>query len=187
MKNFLIFLSLFLVSLSLSAQSFDSAASSAIPQTVAEVVIKNETGFPLTQMFITKSSTDLWGNEVLKGKAVITPNSSIKISLSISEFDNNYDFKFLDENGNIFVKYEFTVNNSTTLTVYESDSEGSMPSADSITPEEAEIYSTKSALPKKYINGYQQGFLNGYSAGYQAGYEAAKRELSAQNNSEFTY
>ena len=142
--------------------------------------LKNETKTPLTQLYVSKSSTDLWGDEILKGKTSIPVDGSLRLSFSISQYDNLFDIKAMNANGDIFSLFEVLVQNSASVNITNKDYQGTIDSVDSLDSEELEAFNTKSAFPKKYLNGYKQGFLNGYSSGFEAGFAACQKMMRQQ-------
>lgn len=172
MKKSILFFLLALPLLSLQAQS------------AMEIFIRNTTGEEITEIYLSSSASDFWGDNLLKEGTTLPASATLKVSLSAVEGDSRYDILASAKNGSRFQLFDQPVRNRATLILAAKHFSGKLdPAEKENLPEEVkESLTRKSGLPKQYIDGYRRGYLNGYGTGFQAGYEAAKSESDSKSS-----
>jgi len=81
-------------------------------QNLPSVRIVNNTGYAIYHVFVSPSSLDEWGNELL-GEDILEDGETFTVRLPQPlSADNVYDFGISDEDGDVYYKWEVTVTNN---------------------------------------------------------------------------
>ncbi|MBN2651954.1 MAG: hypothetical protein JXR63_06185, partial [Spirochaetales bacterium] len=162
-----------------------------------KIRISNETENTITQIYITPSSSDTWGDNLLRQDLA---NRTFSIfELTVLNGDFFFDIMAVDDKNNVYniVEERFSNNKKLSISTDNLDAEATekykkslaaettteteettaQPS-DSETPPLAAEPEQNQPLPESYV----EGFKDGFSAGYSLGYKQALEELNKQNN-----
>ena len=125
------------------------------------IVIKNETGYEINDIYFSPSAFDDWADDFLMDET-LQDGESIEITLD-RDFDLNemiYDLQAVDEDDDYYTMYEIDIESepvvSITMDAYDGGDYGDYDDYD--------------------YSGYEEGYNDGYSEGYKLGYTEAFRD-----------
>lgn len=133
----------------------------------ATVVIKNSTGYDITQLFFSPNTWDDWGEEFLQGESLVNGE---EITLTLEAYEEGacvFDLQAVDVDGDYYSAYEIDICEDGTFELTMDHYDGGGDSGyDSSSYDEA--------YQDGYDEGYRQGirdaFRDAYKEGFQEGF-----------------
>ena len=78
-------------------------------QTLPQITVVNNTGYPFVRLYVSPTASDVWGNNVL-GDRVLPSGSQIAVTLPHPiNVTNTYDIMAVDTDGDSYTKWNVTV------------------------------------------------------------------------------
>ncbi len=125
-----------------------------------KVIIRNETGYTINDLFFSPSAFDDWEDDFL-GEEPLLDGREIEITLN-RDFDANeviYDLQAVDEDNDYYTMYEVDISEDNIITIT------------------MDAYDGGDYADDEYdYSGYENGYNEGYSEGYKQGYIEAFRD-----------
>ena len=146
----------------------------AIPvftESISSIVVKNDTGYDFTEVFISLSSSDDWNDDYLEGDS-LSDGSSRTIYLRDDSDDCDYDFMAVDIDGDDYTKFNINLCSSNGTVIFTFDDYGDGSDEDD--------YSYDSSYDDGYDEGYRAGYRDAYRDAYRDGFHDAMNESMAQ-------
>lgn len=142
---------------------------------VKEITIINNTEYPIREIYVSSTSSDEWGENLVEDGQIVEWGDEIIIKVDTAN-ECYFDFKLVDNEDDFYRKWE--VNLCETMEVefifddYVEDDEDYYDDY-----YDDYLYDYDEGYDQGYAEGYQEGFTEGYGEAYQAGYQDALDSL----------